>query len=121
MNAVGFIDETSNIIFSGSDNGIIKVKIHFCEKFFFLFFLNAALLKNGRFSERRRFFFKISLELTLCDFFFLENWPMLHFPNLKSITLIINNFSEIFAYRPVFFNLKFSNCVISDLGSSMFE
>lgn len=26
VNAVGFIDETSNIIFSGSDNGIIKVK-----------------------------------------------------------------------------------------------
>lgn len=25
VNAVGFIDETSNIIYSGSDNGIIKV------------------------------------------------------------------------------------------------
>lgn len=26
VNAVGFIDETSNIIYSGSDNGIIKVR-----------------------------------------------------------------------------------------------
>lgn len=25
VNAVGFIDDTSNIIYSGSDNGIIKV------------------------------------------------------------------------------------------------
>lgn len=29
VNAVGFIDETSNIIFSGSDNGIIKVYIDY--------------------------------------------------------------------------------------------
>lgn len=28
VNAVGFIDETSNIIYSGSDNGIIKVHIY---------------------------------------------------------------------------------------------
>lgn len=27
VNAVGFIDDTSNIIYSGSDNGIIKVDI----------------------------------------------------------------------------------------------
>lgn len=26
VNAVGFIDETSNIIYSGSDNGVIKVQ-----------------------------------------------------------------------------------------------
>lgn len=32
VNAVGFIDDTSNIIFSGSDNGIIKVHSKFYIK-----------------------------------------------------------------------------------------
>lgn len=70
VNAVGFIDETSNIIYSGSDNGIIKVrkKIILC-----MIYTQQRLVKHGteltirpqngsEYPEHIHFFWKNSFE-----------------------------------------------------------
>lgn len=42
VNAVGFVDETSNIFFSGTDNGIIKVITHIQVKSILVFIFDRS-------------------------------------------------------------------------------